>query len=360
MGKFRLKAIIFIITAFLLGLTALPYHADAVNPPLGAYPVIYIPGIMGSVSTELFNNRITTITFPGWPPIPPVTVDFTEWRMLTVPDITSHQDLERVFAAKGLTQANGYFNYFPYDWRKPNAETATGAGNSLLSKIDEVKARTGKAKVNIVAHSMGGLVARAYIQSPQYRGDVHKLALVGTPHKGAVEAYYIWEGGKVNDPVKKAILLAVLASYDGTMDGWTYIHTYTPSVKELLPTFDYLKNFYTGSPIWESSMVEQNLWLKGLNDGINQLLASGVEIRCFVGNYYRTPKYLKVRPHKPWLDGDRWVDGYPLVQGNSAYGDNTVLKDSAGLPGVPMTIGLYKHQDLPGRFAAKIVSFILY
>ena len=53
-------------------------------------------------------------------------------------------------------------------------------------------------KVDIVAHSMGGLVARSYIQSENYNNDIRNLTLVGTPNKGAVFSYLIWEGG---DPI---------------------------------------------------------------------------------------------------------------------------------------------------------------
>ena len=40
-------------------------------------------------------------------------------------------------------------------------------------------------KVDIVGHSMGGLLARQYIQSPAYREDVRKLITVNTPHSGS-------------------------------------------------------------------------------------------------------------------------------------------------------------------------------
>jgi len=43
-------------------------------------------------------------------------------------------------------------------------------------------------KVDIVAHSMGGLVARYYIQSGFYRDDVNKLITVNTPHSGSQAA----------------------------------------------------------------------------------------------------------------------------------------------------------------------------
>ncbi|MBI2558385.1 alpha/beta hydrolase [Candidatus Woesearchaeota archaeon] len=53
----------------------------------------------------------------------------------------------------------------------------------LKNLVDIVKGRTNKPKVNIIAHSMGGLVARRYIQ---IFGDdnVDKLMMIATPNKG--------------------------------------------------------------------------------------------------------------------------------------------------------------------------------
>ena len=47
-----------------------------------------------------------------------------------------------------------------------------------------IKTETGAKKVDIVAHSMGGLVARYYIQKSG-TGDVGKLIMIGTPNHGS-------------------------------------------------------------------------------------------------------------------------------------------------------------------------------
>lgn len=51
-------------------------------------------------------------------------------------------------------------------------------------------------KVIIIGHSLGGLLARAYLTyfNPS---NVDKLIMIGTPNFGAVNAYYFWSGGKV-------------------------------------------------------------------------------------------------------------------------------------------------------------------
>ncbi|HDO23621.1 MAG TPA: lecithin--cholesterol acyltransferase, partial [bacterium] len=52
-------------------------------------------------------------------------------------------------------------------------------------------------KVDIIAHSMGGLVARSYIQDANYRNDVGKLIMLGAPNYGSSDVYTLWEGGHV-------------------------------------------------------------------------------------------------------------------------------------------------------------------
>jgi len=62
------------------------------------------------------------------------------------------------FTSNGYTLDQDLF-LFPYDWRMDVSST-----NSLLDeKIESIKQETGSEKVDIVAHSMGGLVARNYI-----------------------------------------------------------------------------------------------------------------------------------------------------------------------------------------------------
>jgi pimeloyl-ACP methyl ester carboxylesterase len=54
----------------------------------------------------------------------------------------------------------------------------------LIQAIDQAKVTTGQSQVTLIAHSMGGLVARAYIEGPDYRGDVKTLFTFGSPHLG--------------------------------------------------------------------------------------------------------------------------------------------------------------------------------
>lgn len=57
-----------------------------------------------------------------------------------------------------------------------------------LSKvIDTVLKNTGANKVDIVAHSMGGLVSRAYIEKMGGSSKIRKLIMAGTPNKGIAD-----------------------------------------------------------------------------------------------------------------------------------------------------------------------------
>jgi triacylglycerol esterase/lipase EstA (alpha/beta hydrolase family) len=60
--------------------------------------------------------------------------------------------------------------------------------DQVAAKIDQVRAATGAAQVVLVAHSMGGLVARAYLR--KFGGSqVRRLITLGTPHSGSMHAW---------------------------------------------------------------------------------------------------------------------------------------------------------------------------
>ena len=46
-------------------------------------------------------------------------------------------------------------------------------------------------KVDVIGHSMGGILAREYIQSQNYKYDIHKLITINTPHSGTQVANFL-------------------------------------------------------------------------------------------------------------------------------------------------------------------------
>lgn len=89
---------------------------------------------------------------------------------------------------------------FYYDWRRDNVESAAGLGRA----IGRIKNRLGdpELRFDIVAHSMGGLIAEYYLKygtvdvladpaaSPTYAGarDINRMVLIGTPRRGTMTA----------------------------------------------------------------------------------------------------------------------------------------------------------------------------
>lgn len=54
----------------------------------------------------------------------------------------------------------------------------------LGAAVDRIRAATGAASVDVVAHSMGGLVARAYVCTRGSGCGIARLVTLGTPHQG--------------------------------------------------------------------------------------------------------------------------------------------------------------------------------
>lgn len=77
---------------------------------------------------------------------------------------------------------------FPYDWRLPIADSAEKLNKALLAKLDEVGS---SRPIRLLAHSMGGLVARAMMLRadsawPQIRQHAGaRLIMMGTPNSGS-------------------------------------------------------------------------------------------------------------------------------------------------------------------------------
>jgi len=84
-------------------------------------------------------------------------------------------------------RASYYFDVLQYTDKKVIIQTKTDNIDSYAIRlneiIDAIRYKTNRDKVNIVAHSMGGLVARRYLQLFG-DGKVNKLIMVGTPNNG--------------------------------------------------------------------------------------------------------------------------------------------------------------------------------
>jgi pimeloyl-ACP methyl ester carboxylesterase len=95
---------------------------------------------------------------------------------------------KRLFAEFALADGLTYME-FPYDWRRPNAHTAALLATAVEERLALVRERLNRrAEVVIVAHSMGGLVAREYLARHGGHDVCRRLITLGTPYRGSVKA----------------------------------------------------------------------------------------------------------------------------------------------------------------------------
>ncbi len=169
-------------------------------------PIVIIPGIMGS--NLYFNDHEFDWTTKAWAPsglsMPYTLVMLGEimknWDLYPRPyenqnDNSVDREYGAVDAYKTLVDklcekfGNGDKNaknyreiyFFSYDFRKSNVESA----NALEKFIDDKKFK----KFDIVAHSMGGLVASTYMKTEENRNKVRKVITCGTPYEGAPKLF---------------------------------------------------------------------------------------------------------------------------------------------------------------------------
>jgi pimeloyl-ACP methyl ester carboxylesterase len=87
---------------------------------------------------------------------------------------------------------DGAQNYveFPYDWRRDNRVAARKLARLVPAWLAQWKKVSGNddAKVVFIAHSMGGLVARYYLECLEGWRYTRKLITFGTPYRGSLNA----------------------------------------------------------------------------------------------------------------------------------------------------------------------------
>lgn len=217
----------------------------AITPPKGKMPIIIIPGLTGS---ELVNNKTNEVVW-----FRPQRAKDDDIRLPVSANIARNRDnlvakdiirsvqffkflpeteiYERLIEA--LEKRGGYheaswtnpkkddsedsFFVFPYDWRRDNVENA----RLLVRQMEGLKRKLGKPdlKFNVIAHSMGGLIARYAAMygnaelpggkpRPTWAGarNFNKVFLLGTPNEGSVLSLnailngFSYVGGGLNLP----------------------------------------------------------------------------------------------------------------------------------------------------------------
>jgi pimeloyl-ACP methyl ester carboxylesterase len=268
-------------------------------------PVVIIPGILGS-----------------W---------FKNDKWVIDPVLHTYDNLISTFLANGYVNEETLFA-FPYDWRSSNITTAF----LLKNKIAEVKEICECGKVDLIGHSMGGLVASAYIQRDDYANDVDQLFLVASPLKGAPYAYKTWEGGEFgydewyleriariffgNEARRhgfgvSVLGITVLGNIFDYIHGWPIL-----SIQELLPVdTDYLQNsegvmrYPNGYPI--------NAFLETLGNSFS-FIENNVRLETLLADN-GADATLSGLVVEPSTHASKWQHGEPVNQIFGA-GDGTV------------------------------------
>lgn len=230
-----------------------------------------------------------------------------------------------------LTKTGWLPTIYPYDWRRPVSEN-----EPALASFINTMTPGWHEKVDIVGHSMGGLLARSYITKEQSANKAEKFLSVGSPNLGAIAAYPTWEAGQIweGDLGWKFMLTAIkkfCVAKHLTTDREA-VQTYVPSVRDLLPVFDYLTNDATGIKITYSEMHEKNFSLTvPFNNFYNTVVAT------LRGTGQKTTNGYRVGPiDKHDAPGD-WIDGKPVSRSTTNEGDGTVLLTSSEIPGADNT-----------------------
>ena len=87
-------------------------------------------------------------------------------------------------------QRNGATLYYG---QQQSAAAVEDSGRELAERIRQILAETGCEKVNIIAHSKGGLDSRAAIAHQGMAPYVASLTTINTPHRGCIFAEYLLE-----------------------------------------------------------------------------------------------------------------------------------------------------------------------
>lgn len=83
----------------------------------------------------------------------------------------------------------------PLTFEDPTGENGEHA-EEIARAVEALCSRTGAERVDIVAHSMGGLATRKYLEDLGGGARVRRVVLLATPNQGTYTAYLAFGGGR--------------------------------------------------------------------------------------------------------------------------------------------------------------------
>jgi pimeloyl-ACP methyl ester carboxylesterase len=289
-------------------------------PPPPVTKVFFVPGIGASWNADALLNCKPDNYFGGW-----ILAPFAE---------EIYKPILEVLSSSGWDTRPFY-----YDWRKDVRDSA-----NILSGYIGANSNPDE-KVDLVGHSMGGLVGRAYVQLYQ-GGQLAKLLMVGSPHQGSSLAYPLWSGGEIwTDNLLEKIAVTLYLNHCGGLfsNNRQVIQDQSPSIQNLLPTNNYLFDMQTQKLKPVSTMSAKNNWLPA--DFIAPFWS--VKVGTLSGTGFPTLNIINViSPSKNDLRQGNWTDGKPIGKQYTNQGDGTVLASSSQLEGAINTTINQTHSGL--------------
>lgn len=177
---------------------------------------------------------------------------------------------------------------FPYDWRRSILQAGEALARMVNRKLDEIEQRGTNQPVRILAHSMGGLVARAMIaRRPEVwrrmtAHDSSRLVMLGTPNGGSYEIVRLLTG--YSTTLQQLTLLDFTRNWNHLLE----IIIHFPGVLELLPIDNNYQLF--GMDIWQELQK---------HDSDMQRMCSPLPVREELQNAQRTLESVLATPLDP-------------------------------------------------------------
>ena len=172
-------------------------------------PVLIVPGVMGTDiikgNEKLWLDLGRNLTDVGDEFMDPMQFDqnlnpidtyLNVGNLILNPFSGQHfyDQLIQEFQNQGYTQGTSSTDslfLFPYDWRYGVSGVYSNGSTTvdmLKQKIDDIMVQTGSSKVDVVAHSTGGLLVKKYAISHLSDNHIGKAIFVGVPNTGAAKA----------------------------------------------------------------------------------------------------------------------------------------------------------------------------
>lgn len=272
--------------------------------PTPMSPVVVIPGMFASWNKDalLHNDK----------------VDDAAWKLPKF--IHEYDGLTQTLKNLGFAEGSGLF-VFTYDWRKKLTDLADSLNTYIIAKIPAEK------KVNLVGHSLGGLVGRIYAQK-YGTTRIDKLITVGTPHQGVPQAYKAFAGGDIfrdNNLEWLAMKLIFVLNRNSGQTDRSVVADRLPVTQDLLPIYNFLQKI-DGTFIDAATMMYKNDTLLTYKNSFSSIFPL---FQSITGQKGATPLGYTINPASSNdLSKNIYPDGRPISD-TTAAGDFTVVAQSA-------------------------------